>query len=81
MGIKDDVAALNKKNVDELYGVAEQGLAHHLENAHDNIDAFERGRSQGQKDAWRTVIRLIGIRKPVAGIHSAGCPLCGKGSY
>ncbi len=71
----------NRKLIDELYQVAEEGLGRHLDNAHDNDDAEERGRSQGQKDAWRTVLLLVGIRTPIAGIHSNGCPLCGKGRY
>jgi hypothetical protein len=75
-----EVAELNRKTVDELYAVAEEGLANHLDNAHDSDDAEERGRSQGQKDAWRTVLRLIGLRGGVSGIHSNGCPLCGKGA-
>ena len=81
MSIKDDIAAVNSKTVDELYAAAEEGLARHLDNANDvDVDIEERGRSQGQKDAWRTVLMLIGPRGGVSGIHSNGCPLCGKGA-
>lgn len=65
--------------LEELRAIAEEGLSANLDKVDTDIDTFERGRVQGQKDAYRVVLLTLGITSGVKGIHSDGCPFCGNG--
>lgn len=71
--------AMADKRLEELKAIAEEGLSGNLEKVDTDLDLFERGRAQGQKDAYRVVLLTLGITSGIRGIHSDGCPFCGAG--